>query len=250
MLNLVDGRHLVQVHAKVLVDILNHIVQDLGLRVGHTHPTCTANVPPSLRLEILRHNRRENDHFCVEIIQHLAVAQVQTVRNVLGQPDKVLVRVKQAQRVRGVVLVNLGVPLHGTRQVGIVALPVGASFRVVSVLGALNRGNGQNGLQGLADADNRNGLDEGLAQTAHKGLAGLGRGIGGLGHEVGIEMCGSLGVRTGDHAGNDDNVPTVLGAQDRGLQGFFGAAEDVDESRRDLGHGRCRGGRGCYPKVS
>lgn len=64
--------------------------------------------------------------------------------------------------------------------VGPVTLPPFARKRVIPVLFLLDAADGEDGFDGLADAHEGDGFEEGFAEAAGEVLAGLGGAVGGL----------------------------------------------------------------------
>lgn len=61
-----------------------------------------------------------------------------------------------------------------------VTLPSFARERVIPILVLLDAADGEDGFDGLADADEGDGLEEGFAEAAGEVLAGFGGAVGGL----------------------------------------------------------------------
>lgn len=61
---------------------------------------------------------------------------------------------------------------------------------VVAIGGALDLGDGEDGFEGLADADDGDELHERFAEAADEGLPGGAGLVGGLGEEVEVELVG------------------------------------------------------------
>lgn len=43
-------------------------------------------MPPSLPLEVLHHDTGEHDHLCVDVVENLAVGEVESVGDICGDP--------------------------------------------------------------------------------------------------------------------------------------------------------------------
>lgn len=209
VLDLVDGGHFVQLDSVKAHDRLDCIPEHLCVLVRHAYSACPSDVPPGLRAQVLGHDRGEDNHLRVPVIEDLPVAKVQAVRDVFRHPREVLVRIEEPYGVGRVPRVDLVVPLHGSREVGLVALPVFACGRVVLVLRSLEGADGEDCLDWFTDADDRDGLDEGLAQAPYEGLSSIGGAVLRLGAKVEVELGSGFGVRAGNDARHGYHIPAL-----------------------------------------
>lgn len=195
-----------------------------------------------LDLQVLTHNRRQHHHLRIQIVQRLPIRQEQPVRDLRRQPGKVAMRREQIQRAGGVARVQLLEPADAAVVVRPVALPVAAREAVLLVLGALQLADGQDGLDGLADADDDDGFEEGLAQALDEGLAGGGAAVGFLRGQVQVQLVAALGVRARDDGGDGEDVPFFGGQGGRGrAEAGLEGLEELLVARLD---GGCVGGGG------
>ena len=179
-LNLLNSRYPIQLHLMKPSNKLNTVPNDLNILHRHPQPPRPTNMPMRLRLQILAHNRRQHHQLRIQIIQHLPIRQEQPVGNLLRHPREILMRREQVQRPRRIPPIQLLKPAHRTLVVDPVALPSFTRERVIPVLLLLDAADGEDGFDGLADADEGDGFEESFAETAGEVLAGLGGAVGGL----------------------------------------------------------------------
>ena len=89
-------------------------------------------------------------------------------------------RREQIQRPGRIPAIQLLQPPHRALVVRPVTLPSFARERVIPILVLLDAADGEDGFDGLADADEGDGLEEGFAEAAGEVLAGFGGAVGGL----------------------------------------------------------------------
>lgn len=97
---------------------------------------------------------------------------------------------------------------------------------VVFILLALDAVNGQDRLDGLADAHERDAFDEGFAEATDEGLSGGGRLVFAFGGQVEVEVVGVVWVWTGGEGCDGEDWPFGLGDGGGGLEAGFEGLEE------------------------
>lgn len=197
-----------------LGDVLHRVPDDLGILARHPQSSNTPDMPVRFLREVLNHDTREHDYFRIQIVQHLTVAQIQTVRDILADPLKVLVVLEEAERAVRVARVDLAHPVHAPLEIGLVALPSFPRGRaLVLVLVLLVLVDGHNSLEGLADPHDADGLDEDFPDPTDELPPLLRRREGVLGDEMQVELAVELRVVGADEGGGGEEVPSAIGIQ-------------------------------------
>ena len=110
MLDVGYSRKLSQPESYIGYDHLDALLNQLKIFRTYPHPSRPSQVPRGLRLGVLHYKTGEHNNFYINIVEDLAVREVQSIIDIYGDPRKVFVCGKRCKRVAAVVLVDLVKP--------------------------------------------------------------------------------------------------------------------------------------------